>query len=75
MDVNAAIPESFMKENGYSFPVIHGMDMAQKILGFSGWPLQSLVDPEGRRVRLPLPRPAENTIARIEEMADKISGH
>jgi hypothetical protein len=75
VDVNAAIPESFMKENGYSFPVIHGMDMAQKILGFAGWPAQSLVDPQGRRVRFRSPRPSEDTIAVIEEMADKISGH
>jgi peroxiredoxin len=73
MDVNAAIVQSFMKENGYSFPVIYGRDMAQKILGVGGWPAQWLIDPQGRRTRFRPPRDSEDTIADIEEMADKIA--
>jgi hypothetical protein len=73
VDVNAAIVQSFMKENGYSFPVIYGRDMAQKIVG-GGWPLQWLIDPQGRRTHFRPPRDSEDTIADIEEMADKIAG-
>jgi peroxiredoxin len=73
VDVNAAIPQSFMKENGYSFPVIYGRDMAQKILGVGGWPRQWLIDPQGRRMYFRPPRDSEDTIADIEEMADKIA--
>lgn len=62
-----------MKENGYSFPVIYGRDMAQKILGSGGWPLQWLVDPQGRRVHLRRARASEDSLSIIEEMADKIA--
>jgi len=72
MDVNQAIVQSFMKENGYSFPVIYGRDMAQKIVG-GGWPLQWLIDPQGRRTHFRPPRDSDDTIADIEEMADKIA--
>jgi hypothetical protein len=73
VDANAAIAESFMKENGYSFPVIYGFDMAEKILGTPGWPMQSLIDLQGRRVRLHPPRVSEDTISKVEEIADEIA--
>jgi peroxiredoxin len=73
VDVNAAIPQAFMKENGYSFPVIYGQDMPRKILGAGGWPLQWLIDPQGRRMRFRPPRDSEDTIADIEEMAAKVA--
>ncbi len=71
-DENAAIPETFMKENGYSFPVIHGADIARKIVGSGGWPRQWLIDPEGRRVHLRVPA-SDDPISQIEEKAEKIA--
>jgi hypothetical protein len=60
-----------MKENGYSFPVICGVEIAQKF-GVTGWPIELLIDPSGRRLQRHAPRASEKTIGPIEEMADKI---
>jgi hypothetical protein len=70
MDENAAIPEAFMKENGYSFPVIVGRELARSLLA-GGWPLQWFIDPQGRRRRIRLG--PDDGISKIEEMADNIA--
>jgi len=71
-DENPAITESFMKENEYSFPMIYGTEIAQKF-GATGWPVELLIDPQGRRVLRHPPRASAETIGRIEEIADKIA--
>jgi hypothetical protein len=73
VDANAAIAESFMKENGYTFPMIYGMEIAEKFFPGGGWPHEWLIDPEGRRVRQRPLRASDRTILTIEEMADKIA--
>jgi len=49
-DESPAIAESFMKENNYSFPVIHGADIAEKFDQRGGFPRESLIDPQGNRL-------------------------
>jgi peroxiredoxin len=71
-DENPAITESFMKENEYSFPMIYGTEIAQKF-GVTGWPLELLIDPQGRRVLRHPPRASAETISKIEEIADKVA--
>ena len=71
-DENPAIAESFIKENGYSFPVICGVEIAAKF-GVMGYPRELLIDPQGRRLQRHTPRASDETIGAIEEMADKFS--
>jgi hypothetical protein len=61
-----------MKENGYSFPVICGVEIAAKF-GVTGYPRELLIDSQGRRLLRPTPRASDETIGTIEEMADKIA--
>ena len=70
-DENPAIAESFIKENGYSFPVICGVEIAAKF-GVTGYPRELLIDHQGRRIHRHPPRASDETIGLIEEMADKI---
>ncbi len=72
VDDHPAIAQAFMKENGYSFPAICDADIAQKF-GGARWPWALLIDPQGRRLQRRAPRVSEETIAEIEETADKIA--
>lgn len=71
-DENPAIAESVMKENGYSFPVICSADLADKFVPGGGYPEEVLIDPQGRRIQRHPPRAADETIGKIDEIADKI---
>lgn len=73
VDENPAIAESFMKENEYSFPMIYGAEIADKFVPGSAWPTAWLIDPQGRRYRRSLPPPSDQTIPRIEELADHVA--
>ena len=73
LDPNAATTEEFMKQNEYSFPMIHGEEVAEKFSPGGGWPMAWLIDPQGRRTHRRSPRASDATIPRIEEMADKIA--
>ena len=72
VDENVAIAESLMKDNEYSFPMIYGAEIAVKFLPNGGWPTAWLIDPKGRRLQRRLPYPSDETIPKIEEMADRI---
>ena len=61
-----------MKENGYSFPVICGVGIAEKFIPGGGYPQEVLIDPQGRRLQRRPSRASEETIARIEQMANEI---
>ena len=70
-DEGPAIAESFMKENGYSFPVICSVGVSEKFVPGGGYPRVFLVDPQGRRLQR---RPTgDQTIDSIEEMADQLA--
>jgi AhpC/TSA family len=71
-DENPGIAQSIMKENGYSFPVICGVGIAEKFVPGGGYPQEALIDPQGRRSRRHPPRASDETIGKIEEIADKI---
>ena len=71
-DENPGIAASIMKENGYSFPVICGVGIAEKFIPGGGYPQEVLIDPQGRRLQRRPSRASEETIARIEEMANEI---
>ena len=71
-DENPGIAASIMKENGYSFPVICGVRIAEKFIPGAGYPQEVLIDPQGRRLQRRPSRASGETIARIEEMADQI---
>jgi thiol-disulfide isomerase/thioredoxin len=73
VDESPAIAESFMKENEYSFPTIYGTEIAAKFVPGGGWPTAWLIDPQGRRFRRRLPPPSDQTISKIEELADKVA--
>ena len=62
-----------MKENEYSLPMIYGTDIAEKVHPGAGWPQEWLIDPQGCRLRRLPPRAFQETILKIEEMADKIA--
>jgi hypothetical protein len=66
-----AIAASVMKENGYSFHLICSVAIEKFVPG-SGWPREILIDPHGRRLQRHPPRASDETIARIEEVADQI---
>jgi hypothetical protein len=70
---NPAIAESLMKENKYSFPVIHGADIAEKFVRGGGFLREFLIDPQANRLLKHLPHPSEETIGMIEEMIDEIA--
>jgi len=72
VDANVAIAESLMKDNEYSFPMIYGAEIAEKFFPGGGWPTAWLIDPKGRRVLRHVPYPSDETILKIEEIADKI---
>ncbi len=72
-DATTAIAESSVKANGYSFPIIHGMDVNKKIFPGSGWPAEWLIDPQGRRLQRNPPRASQETIRKIEELADQVA--
>ena len=70
-DEGPAIAESFMKENGYSFPVICSVGVSEKFVPGGGYPRVFLVDSQGRRLQR---RPTgDQTIDSIEEMADQLA--
>ncbi len=71
-DENPAIAESVMEENGYSFPVICSAGLADKFVPGGGYPLEVLIDPKGRRIQRHPPRASDETIGKIEEIADEI---
>ncbi len=72
VDENVAIAESLMKDNECSFPMIYGAEIAVRFLPNGGWPTAWLIDPKGRRLQRRLPYPSDETIPKIEEMADRI---
>jgi hypothetical protein len=71
-DENVAIAEALMKDNEYSFPMIYGAEIAVNFLPNGGWPTAWLIDPKGRRLQRRLPYPSDETIPKIEEIADRI---
>jgi hypothetical protein len=71
-DESPAIAASIMKSLGYSFPVICSVGIAEKFVPGGGWPQEFLIDSQGRRSQTLPPRASDETIARIEEMADQM---
>jgi hypothetical protein len=72
MDMTAAVAESSMKANGFSFPILYGIKVAEMLVPGSGWPAEWLIDPEGRRLQRRPPR-ASNDNRKIEELADRVA--
>ncbi len=72
-DLHPALAESFLKETSYSFPVIHGAEIAAKFFPPVYFPQNWLIDPQGRRLEARAPRAGEAALARIEELADKLA--
>jgi hypothetical protein len=72
VDANIAIAEALMKDNEYSFPMIYGAEIAAKFLPNGGWPTAWLIDPKSRRLQKRLPFPSDESIPKIEEIADKM---
>lgn len=72
-DENPGIAASLMKKRGFSFPFICGGGIAQKFVPGGGYPLEVLIDPQGRRLQRHTPRASDETIASIEEMADQLA--
>ena len=70
-DEGPAIAESFIQENGYSFPVICSVGVSEKFVPGGGYPQAFLVDPQGRRSQR-RPR-GDQTLDNIEEMADQLA--
>src|SRR5213594_1053033 len=62
----------FLKDTEYSFPVVHGKEIAEKFFPVVYFPQNWIIDPQGRRLDIPAPRASEATIPRIEELADKV---
>jgi len=71
-DENPGIAASIVKDGGYSFPVICSAGLADKFVPVGGYPQEVLIDPQGRRIRRRPPRASEETIVKIDEIADKI---
>ena len=49
VDEDLAAVRGYIREKGYSFPVINARDLADKLLPYSGLPVNFLVDANGRR--------------------------
>jgi thiol-disulfide isomerase/thioredoxin len=49
VDDDAAAARAYMKEKGYTFPVIHGPKVADRLFPWAGLPTNFLVAPDGRR--------------------------
>jgi hypothetical protein len=71
-DVHASIAKSFLAQEKYTFPVVHGREVAEKFFPPAYFPQNWLIDPEGRRLDMPAPRAYESSLGQIEELAAKL---
>jgi len=52
VDEESATVASYIKEKGYTFPVIRSAELADKLFPYAGLPSNVLVNPEGRRTSM-----------------------
>jgi thiol-disulfide isomerase/thioredoxin len=72
-DFHPMLVESFLKEAKYTFPVLHGTEVAEKFFPPVYFPQNWLIDPQGQRLETPPPRAYETTLGQIEELAAKVA--
>jgi hypothetical protein len=72
-DENPGIAASIMKDGGYSFPVICSVGISEKFVPGGGYPVEVLIDPQGRRIQRHPPRASDESIGEIDDIVDKIA--
>jgi thiol-disulfide isomerase/thioredoxin len=73
-DERPEVVRAFLKENGYSFPTIHGAPIAEKFFPPVSFPQNWLIDPTGKRLGAPAPHPVLNQLDPIDKAADALLG-
>ena len=72
-DSPGPFPAQFISENHYTLPVINSREVAEKFFPGASYPQNWLLDPEGRRLDFPAPRPYESIFGQLDELAAKVA--
>jgi thiol-disulfide isomerase/thioredoxin len=72
VDDDAAIARQYMKEKGYTFPVIWAKELADRLFPYVGLPTNFLINPKGVRTGLRGFSPDSTSVGRLIEELNKL---
>jgi thiol-disulfide isomerase/thioredoxin len=73
VDDDAAAARQYMKEKGYTFPVISSPGLADKLLPWAGLPTNFIVNPQGMRTGLRGFSPDSASVSQLIEELQKVA--